>query len=107
MNKKTKLMLGGVAALLVIGVATGAGIAAQDDDTPLTGSNYDRATEAALEHTGGGTVLETEMGDGGAAYEVEIRREDGTAVEVGLNRDFEVIGSERDDDSAEESGSDD
>ena len=37
-------------------------------------------------------------GDDGAAYEVEVRRADGSQVEVRLGRDFTVIGEERDDD---------
>jgi len=55
---------------------------------------------AALEHTGGGTVVETEAGDDGAAYGVEIRLEDGRVVEVNLDQDFNVIGDEADDDGA-------
>ncbi len=49
---------------------------------------------------GGGTVTETELGDGGASYEVEIRLEDGNQVEVSLDQNFEVIGSASDDDGA-------
>jgi hypothetical protein len=83
-------LVGGGAALAV---ATGG-----DDDRPLTGSDLDRATAAALEHTGGGTVIETEVGDDGAAYGVEIRLDDGRTVEVSLDSSFEVIGEEDDDD---------
>jgi hypothetical protein len=53
---------------------------------------------AALEHTGGGTVIETEIGDEGAAYGVEIRLEDGTVIEIGLDERFNVIGEEAEDD---------
>ena len=38
----------------------------------------------ALEHTGGGTVTESEIGDDGAAYSVEVRLADGSQVEVNL-----------------------
>ncbi len=69
-----------------------------DSDTPLSGSNLDQAVAAALEHTGGGEVLETEIGDDGAAYGVEIRLPDGSQVEVNLDDSFAVIGSEADDD---------
>lgn len=71
---------------------------ANDSDTPLTGSDLDRAVAAALEHTGGGEVTETETGDDGAAYGVEIRLDDGSQVEVNLDAEFNVIGSEADDD---------
>jgi len=67
-------------------------------DSPITGTALDRGVAAALEHTGGGEVTETEMGDDGAAYGVEIRLDDGSQVEVNLDADFNVIGSEPDDD---------
>jgi hypothetical protein len=102
MQKRTKLAIAAGALVAVIGVGTGVGIASSgDDDTPLTGSPLDRATAAALAHTGGGTVLETEIGDDGAAYGVEVRLDDGRVVEVSLNADFEVVGSAGDDDAAD------
>jgi uncharacterized membrane protein YkoI len=91
-----------IAVVVLALAATAAGIAiaagAGDDDQPLTGSTLERATEAALAHTRGGTVIETETGDDGAAYGVEIRREDGSVVEVSLDERFDVIGAETDDD---------
>jgi uncharacterized membrane protein YkoI len=69
---------------------------ARDSDAPLTGSDLDRAVDAALEHTGGGTVIESEAGDDGAAFGVEIRRPDGRQVEVNLDADFKVIGADAD-----------
>lgn len=71
---------------------------ANDSDTPLTGTDLDQAVAAALAHTGEGEVTETEVGDDGAAYGVEIRLADGSQVEVNLDADFNVIGSEPDDD---------
>jgi hypothetical protein len=98
-----KLLLIPVLALVVVigGVSAGIAIAAGgEDEQPLTGSTLQRATGAALAHTGGGTVVETESGDDGAVYSVEIRRENGSQVEVNLDTDFNVIGSEADDDGA-------
>src|SRR5687768_498987 len=96
-----------LAALVLALGAASAGIAiaagGDDEEEPLTGSTLDRARAAALEHTGGGTVVETEVGDDGAAYGVEILLEDGTQVEVELDGDFDVIGSETDDDGAGDS----
>ncbi len=104
MNRTSRWIAGGAVAVILAGggtalaMATGAG----DDDRPLTGSAHERATAAALEHTGGGTVTETEIGDDGAAYGVEIRLPDGSQVEVNLDENFEVIGDEPDDDGDEE-----
>ncbi len=108
MTRKIAVM---VAAGVALGTAVG-GIAiaagSGDDDRPLTGSTLEKATAAALEHTGGGTVLETEAGDDGAAYGVEIRLADGTQAEVSLDRSFNVIGRETDDDRPnEDAGQDD
>jgi uncharacterized membrane protein YkoI len=72
--------------------------AAGDDDRPISGEARDKCIAAALAEHPGGTVTETEVGDDGAAYEVEIRREDGSQVEVQLNGDCQVIGQEGDDD---------
>jgi uncharacterized membrane protein YkoI len=90
------------ALVLVVGaISAGFAIAAGgDDDKPLTGSNLQKATAAALAHTGGGTVVETEVGDDGAAYGVEVRLDDGQVVEVNLDESFDVIGQENDDDGA-------
>ena len=68
--------------------------------TSRSPSALDKATAAALEHTGGGTVTETEVGDDGAAYGVEVRLDDGSQVEVSLDENFKVIGQEADDDGA-------
>ena len=109
MDTKRRWIAGGAIAAVLVGGTTGLAIAsAGDDDQPLTGSALDQASAAALEHTGGGTVIETEVGDDGAAYGVEVRLPDGRVVEVQLDESFQVIGQERDDDTAgEQEGQDD
>jgi uncharacterized membrane protein YkoI len=99
-----KLALIAALVLALAAVAAGIAIAAGGggDDEPLTGSTLARATAAALAHTGGGTVTETEVGDDGAAYGVEVRLDDGSQVEVELDENFDVIGQESDDDGAGE-----
>jgi len=62
---------------LAIGGAAIAGAAGGDDDAtdkPISGSALSKASAAALEHTGGGTVTETEAGDEEGAYEIEVTR---------------------------------
>jgi C-methyltransferase C-terminal domain len=51
-----------------------------------------------LAATGGGTVTETEAGDDGAAYGVEVRLPDGRQVEVNLDQSFKLVGQEPDED---------
>ena len=112
MNKKIWIIGGLLVAVLVVGGSVGGVVVATggDDDEPLTGTTLDKASQAALEHTGGGTVVETEVGDDGAAYGVEVRLDDGRVVEVNLDENFKVTGQENDDDGAEgedEGGADD
>jgi uncharacterized membrane protein YkoI len=98
MQRRTRwIAAAGVAGALMVG---GVAAAAADGDTDqeLTGSTRDRAVNAALAATGGGTVLETEAGDDGAAYGVEIRLADGRQVEVNLDQSFKVTGQEADED---------
>jgi uncharacterized membrane protein YkoI len=103
-----------VGAVLVVAIVAGSGLliaaAAGDDENeqPITGTNLERASEAALAYTGGGRVTETEQGDEEGYYEVEVTLDDGTQVDVHLDKDFNVLNAENDglgDD--DESGGDD
>jgi hypothetical protein len=105
MNRRRTVIIGSALAIAV--VAGGAGLAMagggrpeKDREAPLTGTDLEQATRAALRHTGGGTVVESEVGDDGAAYGIEIRRADGSVVEVQLDASFTVIGQEADEDGA-------
>ncbi|MGH2681321.1 MAG: hypothetical protein ACRDG8_12745 [Actinomycetota bacterium] len=98
MNRKSMWVAGGIVVIAVIGGGTAIAATSGDtEETPLTEPALSNATEAALAHTAG-TVTETEMGDDGAAYGVEIRRQDGSEVEISLDENFEVVGEEVDDD---------
>lgn len=100
MNKRAKWLV--AAGLAVAGVVGGAGAVmatSADDDVQLSGESRDKAIAAARAHVGEGDVTDTEVGDDGAAYGVEIRKPDGTQVEVNLDRDYKVTGTEDDDDS--------
>jgi uncharacterized membrane protein YkoI len=91
-----------IAGVLAVGggVTGGVAIAAGGDDDatqkPITGSALDRAKEAALAHTGEGRVTETEVEDEESYYEVEVTLDDGSQVDVQLDRSFNVVGSEGD-----------
>ena len=113
-KKKQWIILGAVFAIGIIGGSVGSGVAIAtgggtdgDDDRPITGSALAECTEAALAQNPGGTVTETEVGDDGAAYGVEIRLADGSQVEVNLDENCHVIGQEADDDGPDDDSSDD
>ena len=105
MNRRTKIT-GAVAAALIAGaVGTGVAVAAGGDDeaneVSITGSALGKASAAALDHTGEGRVTETEVGDEESYYEVEVTLDDGSEVDVQLDRSFKVVGTEGDDGSDE------
>ena len=112
MNDKLKgaLITATVIAALAVGGVAIAGAAGGDDDDrgerAIGGAALERASAAALDHTGGGRVTETEAGDEESYFEVEVTRGDGSQVDVQLDRDFQVVGSEGDDDRDEDGGSD-
>ncbi len=105
-NRLAKRKVAVIAALAVgLGGIGGAAIAAGGDDdgdeTPITGSALERAKAAALAHTGEGEVSATEVGDEESYYEVEVTTDDGQQ-DVQLDRDFNVVSSESDDDSSDD-----
>ena len=103
-------------AALAIGGAAVAGAAGSDDSSQppaqssepdeganeapdqaiSKGSDLDKASAAALQHTGGGQVSDTEVGDEESYYEVEVTLDDGSQVDVQLDRSFQVVGDEAD-----------
>ncbi len=98
MNRKQTVITAAAAAAIVLG-GGGAALAGSDDDAtdqPIEGAALERAEEAALQETGGGRVTETELGDEESYYEVEVTLDDGSQVDVQLDRDFQVVGSEAD-----------
>jgi hypothetical protein len=99
MDKRTKIVIGVAAGLVVVAGGAGAAVAGgggDDSEEPITGDALDRASAAALEHTGEGKVTETEVGDEESLYEVEVTLDDGSQVDVQLDEDFNVVGDERD-----------
>jgi hypothetical protein len=99
MNRRTKFAVAGALGLGAIAIGTGIAVGGGgDSEQPITGNALDRASAAALDHTGGGRVTDTEVGDEESYYEVEVTLDDGSQVDVQLDTDFEVVGSEADED---------
>lgn len=55
-----------------------------------------RASEAALNHLGEGTVTGSEVGDEESYYEIEVTLENGHHVDVQLDKKFNVVTTEDD-----------
>ncbi len=107
MKTRTKLVIAGAA--VVAAAAAGTGMAgaggAGDTDVPIPpGTDLDRASTAALAHTGGGRVTGTEVGDEESYYEVEVTLADGHQVDVQLDHAFKVVGDKVDRESSGDTG---
>jgi uncharacterized membrane protein YkoI len=107
MDRTKKWIAAGAGVVIAVAAGTGIAFAAVDDDgdDALQGEASSRASAAALEHTGGGRVTETERDDDGDAdegyYQVEVTLDDGREVEVHLDRSFRVIDGLTEDDRTE------
>ena len=61
-----------------------------------------KANSAALDHTDGDRVTGVEVGDQEGYYEVEVTRDDGSRVDVHLDRDLDVLGKLADHESPDD-----
>ena len=100
MQSKTRIAIA-VAAIIVIG--GGAGIAAAatagDSETPITGTDLQQASQVALAHTGQGRVTSTEAGDEDSYYQIEITLDNGSQLDVQLDKDFHFVAAKADTES--------
>ena len=101
-NVRTLVIAAAVAMLVALGsVGIAYANGGDDSEEQLTGPDAQKAKSAAIAAVGGGTVSEVERDDGdgtAGAFEVEVKREDGTQVEVHLDGDLNVVGQQADED---------
>jgi uncharacterized membrane protein YkoI len=104
LNARTLVIATAVAMLVALGGAGIAYAAGGDSEEQLTGPDAQQAKSAAIAAVGGGTVTEVERDDGNGtgAFEVEVKREDGTQVEVHLDGDLNVVGQQADEDGPDD-----
>ena len=67
---------------------------AREIEVPITGTDLEKASAAALANTGEGQVTGTEVGDEESYYEIEVTLDDGRQVDVQLDESFAVVGTE-------------
>ena len=99
--KKRKVLLAALAAVVMLLVA-GVAYANDSSEKQATGPGIEKARSVALDHTNGGRVSATEVGDEEGYYEVEVIRDDGSQVDVHLDRDFNVLGAQADRESPDD-----
>lgn len=99
MDKKKLTASATLAAVLTLG-AGGAGIAyatsGDSEEQQATGPGIEKAKSVALEQSNGGRVTGTELGDEEGYYEIEVTRDDGSQVDLHLDRDFNVLSTPAD-----------
>ena len=102
-NRKLVAVAATVGALGVGGAGAAYAVGGGGSEEQVKGPDAKTAESAALEAVGGGTVteVETQDGDGAGVYEVEVKRDDGSQVEVHLDKQFNPVGTQADDDSGE------
>jgi hypothetical protein len=94
MRRKTRIALAaGVLTITLGGVGAVVVSAAVGDDAgrPITGTELEQASAAALALTGQGRVTGTEVGDEDSYYEVEVTLDDGSQVDVQLDTAFAAV----------------
>ena len=95
-TKKIVAVVGTASVLAVAGgvsaVAVAGGDNGDDGDVTVTGAQADKATEAALRLTHGGTANSVERdSENGATWEVEVTKKDGDTVDVRLDESYELV----------------
>jgi len=91
-----RVILPTIAAVAALGI--GGVVWASTANADLDGGERDRVSAVATEAVGGGEVIDAESSDDpDEAYEVEVRKTDGTEVEVTLDKDLSVLRHEADD----------
>jgi uncharacterized membrane protein YkoI len=63
---------------------------AADPSKPINGGALEKAKAAALDATGGGQITGTEVRDEEGYYEIEVKKNDGSQVDVHLDSAFNV-----------------
>jgi uncharacterized membrane protein YkoI len=78
------------------GMAYASGSGEDSSQQQATGPGIEKAKSVVLEHSNGGRVTSTEVGDEEGYYEVEVIREDGSQVDVHLDCDYNALSTPSD-----------
>ena len=101
MRSRMWMLVAVVAVMLMVGAgvayATGSSEASSGQ---AGGANIEKASSVALDHVNG-RVTDTEVEDEEGYYEIEVTKDDGSQVDVHLDRNFEVLGTLADHEDSE------
>jgi hypothetical protein len=98
-RRKVVIAAGAAVVLAAGGVGIANAVAGSDGEGGATGPDAQRAEAAALRLIPGGTANAVERdSENGATWEVEVRRPDGSTVDVRLDERFNLVVVEPDSD---------
>jgi hypothetical protein len=101
-NVRTLLIAAALAMLVLVGASVAYATGGESSEQQATGPGIEEAKSVALEHTNGGRVTGTEIGDEEGYYEVEVTLDDGSQVDVHLDRDLNVLSTPADNESPDD-----
>lgn len=111
MRRRLTMILAGLAAIAAFAlggaaIANATGVVGDDEsDAQLSSSEAARAGAAALRATGGGIVQASERdNEKGATFEVEVRKPDGSVVDVRLDSSYGVVAVDGDQETNDDNG---
>ena len=101
-NVRTLLIAAALAMLVLVGASVAYATGGESSEQQATGPGIEKAKSVALDHTNGGQVSGTEIGDEEGYYEEEVTLDDGSQVDVHLDRDFDVLSTPADHESLDD-----
>lgn len=104
-NRKLVAVAAAIAAVAAGGVGIAQAVGGGSEEQ-VTGPSAEKAKSAALKAVGAGTVTEVERQEGGRGFEVEVRRNDGSHVDVRVSDRYQSLGTESGEDEKSGSGED-
>ena len=107
MNAKKMVVAVAAALMLLVGAGVAYATGSDGHSGQNTGTNLDKAEAVALQQVDG-QVTGSEVGDEEGAYQVEVTKADGTHVDVNIDKNFNVINAQADNEGqdAPDSGND-
>ena len=103
-STRVKALVVTAAAAMLLLLGAGVAYATGSDGGPsgqAAGTNLDQAKSVALDHVNG-RVTGSEVGDEEGAYQIEVTKADGSQVDVNLDKNFNVINAESDNEGQDE-----
>ena len=96
-KRKVAIAAGAAVVLAAGGVGIASAVAGSDGEGGATGPDAQRAEAAALRLIPGGAANAVERdSENGATWEVEVRRPDGSTIDVRLDERFNLVVAEAD-----------